>query len=185
MIAAQDFDKMREITCQMFDKQLQELQVDCAKDDDIAEFVRLITFPMFHAEERSDQSVEYRIGQALGSFMYDLVEYDIISATTNPYHFQSDWIYQLNMFIGNFFMDDAYFSIDRSGCWKVWKVKRSDGEFATQNPRILIEAAKDIANFYDIENQYREGQITPEEYRQRLLDGMPTSGRVEELLNEY
>lgn len=181
----EEFAEMRAITHRMIDEQIQELHDTCAKYEDIAEFVRLITFPMFNSEERSDQSVDYRIGQALGSFMYDLVQYDFISATTNPFHFQSDWVYQLNMFIGNFFLDDAYFTVERTGSWKVWSVKPSDGEFATQNPQVLIEAAKDIANFYNIENQVRDGVITPAEYRQNLLNGMPTSGKVEELLNDY
>ena len=184
MNTTEDFDQMRSITHRMIDEQLKELQATCSKYEDIAEFVKLITFPMFHSEERSDQSVEYRIGQALGSFMYDLVQYDFISAITNPFHFQSDWVYQLNMFIGNFFLDDAYFTVERKGSWKVWSVKPSDGEFATQNPQVLIEAAKDIANFYNIENRYRSGEITPDEYRQALLNGMPTSGKVEELLND-
>ena len=185
MNTTEEFAEMRSITHRMIDEQLKELQATCLKNEDIAEFVRMITYPMFNPDDQGDQTIEYRIGQALGSFMYDLVQYDFISATTNSFHFQSDWVYQLNMFIGNFFLDDAYFTVERTGSWKVWSVKPSDGEFATQNPRVLIEAAKDIANFYDIENQFSEGRITPDEYRQKLLAGMPTSGRVEELLNEY
>lgn len=177
------FDQMHAITHSMIDSQLEELRETCAQYEDIAEFVRLITYPMFNTDERSEQSVDYRVGQALGSFIYDLVNYDFISATTNSFHFQSDWVYQLNSFIGNYFLDDSYFIVKKKSPFGVWRAEYSDGEFATQDPLVLIEAAKDVANFYNIENQLRDGTITTAEYRQKLIDGMTTSGRVEELLN--
>lgn len=181
----ENFSQMRAITHSMIDEQLQELADTCAKYDDIAEFVQMITYPMLNKdEERSNQSLEYRIGQALGSLMYDLVKYDFISATTNEFHFQSDWVYQLNSFIGNYFLDDLYFTVNRQNPFGIWRVEAAIGEFATQDPRVLIEAAKDISNFYNIENQLSDGSITTAEYRQQLVNGMPTSGRVEELLNE-
>lgn len=177
------FEQMRTITHSMIDSQLEELRETCSQHENIAEFVRLLTYPMFNTDERSEQSVDYRVGQALGSFMYDLVNYDFISATTNSFHFQSDWVYQLNSFIGNYFLDDSYFTVKKKSSFGVWRAEYADGEFATQNPQVLIEAAKDIAAFYDIENQLHDGRITTSEYRQKLVDGMQTSGRVEELLN--
>lgn len=179
-----NFDKMLEITKNYVDQHMQELKDECNKDPDIAEFVRLITYPMLHnEEEHPDESLDHRTGQELRMFLWKISKVDL--EITNPYHFNTNWIYELNSFIGNFFYDDAYFRIYKKVSFmNLWEVE-ADNDFGIQNVRALIEAARDNARFYAIEDQFHRKEITREEWMEKRQLGMQSSGLVEQAIEDY
>lgn len=169
------FLKMQEISNRYLAEQITEIQKVCLEEgnEDILEFVRLITFPMLNQHEKDN--LDYRIGDVLSNFVWQLTDYDFLTATTNPYHFRADWAYQLNSFIGNFFFDDAYFNLRRAS-FGTWEAIPSQDK--TQNPIVLIEAARDNAIFHiNVENAEFDWE------KKKILErGMISSGNVEQLL---
>lgn len=173
------FLMMQEISNRYLHQQITEIQRTCFEEgnEDIFEFVRLITFPMLQQHDLVDKkdNLDYRTGDVLSMFIWQLTDYDFLTATTNPYHFRADWAYQLNSFIGNFFYDDAYFNLRRAS-FGTWEAIPSQDK--TQNPRVLIEAARDNAIFHiNVENAENS-----DEKKKILKQGMISSGNVEQLL---
>jgi hypothetical protein len=138
-----DYEMIDRVTKQYVDKNIQQLKEYC-QDESIAKFVEYITYPINHPELKYNQDVKYSVALNLYKFAYDLIDYDFDSAITNEFHFQADWIYQLNSFIGNFFNDDLYFVLYKENKTSFWKVRTSnDYDRGSQDPRELIQAAKD------------------------------------------
>lgn len=135
------FDHFSGITSDHMYKNLRQLK-DYCQNADIADFVYHITYPINHLELRWTPNKEYSIARNLCKFMYDLQGYDFESAITNEYHFQGNWIYELNSFIGNFFNDDSYFVLEKEDEFSCWEARvANDCDKGSQDPKKLINAA--------------------------------------------
>lgn len=169
-----DFKQMYKIAEEHLQVDLDFLEKRCS-DPAIREFIYYITFPMLNPDEHEEY--DFLVGMQLATMIGPLARYDFYNATTNNFHFQCDWAYQLNQFIGNYFLDDAGFTCLQTGTYKTWEIDPSLGndEFL-QDPRILIAAARDNVSFFNrIKNQ--DMLISWD----LLKGGMTTSGEVERL----
>ena len=179
-----DFMVMQIKTQNKTNEQIIELQRMCHGENnkDVAEFVRLLTFPMLN-DYGVDYNFDYEVSESLCQLFYEITNYDFKGATCNPYHFQANWVYILNGFISNYFFDDSYFFVTPTGLYNQWEVS-SEPEFphtyGTQNPLVLIEAAKDNVNFVKSFNE----KTNRDEKLSFLKKGMISSGNVEKLLKE-
>lgn len=164
--------KLMEQNKSHFEDDMKRLVETCNKYPEIEEFVRVLINGLLS----DDKSEEYRIADVLSGFLWQLNNIDIRSSLTNPHHYRGSWLYELNSFIGNYFLDDARFAIVRSEGYNDWKVI-SDCENGIQNPLALIAAAKDVANFYCKLNGL-EGKA----WMRCMRKGMESSGEVERYL---
>jgi hypothetical protein len=118
----------------------------CQKDPNAAMWLRLMTYPMtYNADTAIEQErAVLNISQELHKIFYELTEYDFHTATTNPYHFQCDWIYFIDSFMGNYFYDDFYFSVfnrDSKSKYSIVEIAADTDSYVSQDPRELIIAA--------------------------------------------
>lgn len=126
-----------------------ELQTLCNKDNDIAEFVRLVCCNrQYNNEFYSIEDI--KIGNVLVTFVYDL-GYDI---QRNQFH-SSSFISNLISFIGNYFLDDAYFTFEEESTpykteAKKWKCinKPDDSNSDDFTCIAMINKAKENVEFY-------------------------------------
>ncbi len=151
--------------------QVKELSETLDRHPDFQEFVDIVLSPMNNYKGQDKFVVD-----ALHTLMWQITSYDYSTGLSNPYHRDANVIAELNSFIGNFFLDDSAFAIYKKTFG--WKAKcYDDDELWLQSPQILIEAAKDNAEFFKgTEN------LTGMKLRKAYVSGMKGSGKVEALL---
>lgn len=167
--------KLEEQNKKHFDDEMKRLVETCDNYPDIAEFVRILVNGLL-SDENSD---DFRLADILSGFIWGIYCFDIRTSLTNPYHYRGNWAYELNSFIGNYFLDDLFFALTRDNYYHAWKAS-ADNENGIQNPLALIAAAKDVFRFY----RKLEGLSTGEERKQCMRDGMESSGEVERYLRK-
>jgi len=166
-------EQLKKQNAEHFDKEMTQLIETCQKYPDIAEFVRVLV-PGLLSKEGTE---EYKVADALSTFLYDICGMDIYTALTNPCHYKGDWLYNLNFFIGNFFLDDAFFTVTQTAVWNMWKA--ADSECGCQKPLVLIAAAKENARFIR-----KMSPLKGKDLKKALKEGMKSSGEVEKALEE-
>lgn len=143
------FDIITEKSHKHLQDQIDQLKAYCDKDESVAELIRYI---LVYANEQSvytDRSLDARIGSQISMFIYEIAHIDLASLT-NSFHFPVDWAANLNSFIGNFIYDDAAFTFTRSYNRTFrFDAHINDTDMWLQDPKILIEAAKVNAAYYD------------------------------------
>ena len=131
---------------------LQSIKIECDKNSNIREFVNLIIQNGRYGDFRNP------ISEQLITFTHDL-GYDL---QINECH-SSSFFTNLDGFIGNFFLDDAYFNFKKSenffGEWKCF----GDDNNGTQDPKIMIQRAKDNIDIY------KNGEIEIKRMKQNRL----------------
>jgi len=138
----------------------------------ISDFVLTVLSPLEGYKNHDSQVVD-----RLHTLLWQISGYDFSTALTNPCHRDSNVIYELNSFIGNYLLDDAAFYVHKELFgWKAQSSGNDDPWY--QNPAILIEAAKENANFIDM----IENVADKKERRDLYIKGMVSSGVVESLL---
>lgn len=172
-----EFNRLEKITFDKISEQFLELEGYCENYPEINEFVSIVTYPMLNP--LNADKLNFEISDNLCTLIWQITNYDLRSAIYNEYHFRGDWVYFLNSFIGNYFLDDSYFTLE-TGIWDTWTaLVATDQEVISQNPYVLIEAAKDNANFF-----IKSGTLKGHEYLEFIKTGMQSSGNVEKLLND-
>lgn len=162
MNSVKDFMKMQEITSAKITQQITELQTYCAEYEDIGTFVYYMTLPMIYPNIKNTQ--ESKISSALHTLVWQ-----ISNVSFNSFH--CSWIEEILSFIGNYFLDDSYFKVERSKPYGMWVGSYGDDDSYTQDPMVLVEAAKDNAHFMKI--------FDSELFDDLLFEYMATSGEVE------
>lgn len=128
-----------------FEREIRELKSRCEADKDVAEFVRLIMATAgSRPRERNNTNDDYFVGEELIMFMWKISGMSI--ELSNEYHFSFGWAASLNSFIGNWFCDDAYFLVEKDA-FGLWTARDDPEQNGFQDPRLLIEAAKDMAAY--------------------------------------
>jgi hypothetical protein len=144
------FDKITKKSHDYLQTQLDELKENCDKNPAVAELVNyIIAYSDEMAYSRNDASPDAVIGRDLCQIIWEISGTDL-GTIGNQFHFNAAWAYELNMFIDNYFYDDAAFDFDideRSGIIR-FKAASDTGRWL-QNPLILIEAAKANRIRYD------------------------------------
>lgn len=122
----------------------EDIAKNCEQYPDIKRFVDLVLD--FRAEVQSCS-----VPSSLRTLVWEISG---MSISDNPYH-ASSTLTSLASFIGNYFLDDAYFQVrqDQYGCW-VGLV--GDDDNSSQDPLELITAAEKNAQHYkEIESRYK------------------------------
>jgi hypothetical protein len=105
---------------------------------------------------------------------WELTNYDIKSAVSNQYHTKGDWIYELNMFIGNYVYDDAYFTLKKENkIGNQWSLRHANDDDVTYDLKALMAAALENAKYI-----YSCKGLTGENLRKALDKGVVNSGEV-------
>jgi hypothetical protein len=156
------FEKERKIAVEHLDRQLVILERFCTLYPNVGCFVKTLLYT-----GDSNSSVGF-FSSALKKLVWEI---SLIDFATNIDGFCFD---SLNNFIGNYFLDDAYFTVCRNEHFPyLWKAKSSHE--GSHNPLLLIESAKDNARFY------YDCARSPDEL-EAYRRGMVSSGNVEKLL---
>lgn len=164
-------DKFRESTIRTVDIIFDYITDACERDDRIKQFVE-----MFIADDK--------YGEALRLLVWDITEGDFHGLEYQEHSMNIECFADLEYFITNYFDDDSAFIVvndtDNDNTWDA----KSDSDNGTQNPLVLIEAAKDNADFdEERENDFRKAE-TNLERRAVLNRKMVPSGKVAELLKQ-
>ena len=174
-------DQVATYSIDKFNEQINELKSYCAKDPDIGRFVDLL-LTCYKYNSFDNTYFEKVVSDQLCDLMYDITKVDYRTMFTNPYHFKASWVYHLNSFIGNYFLDDFGFSIkNNSSAYNIWVASSATDDMFLQDPAILIEAAYDNAQFYfNVKNTNTTSLRTS-------LTGlkMKSSGKVEKMIYQY
>lgn len=144
-----NFAQCRAITNERLDSQFSELDEYCREYPELIEFVDLIVYPMINPTDIGKEDSKTKISTELTGFIYDINKCDLRSNMTNPYHFQANWVYNLNNFIGNWFLDDFSFSVKQNGYWGCWKIVNDPEQDGSQDPQVMILAAKENVNHHE------------------------------------
>jgi len=130
--------------------QLDELKGYCDRDPAVAELVKhIIAYSDEMAYSSNNASADAVLGRDICQILWEISGTDL-GNIGNQFHFNPGWVTDLNMFIGNYFYDDAAFDFnidERSGIIR-FKAAGDTGRWL-QNPLILIEAAKANRIYYD------------------------------------
>lgn len=144
------FEQLIELQNKKFQSNIEKLNYYCEKYPDIKTFIELVL-----ADRRSYKKLEDYVATQLIMFMYDL------GYTIDNYHseinFDLQWSSTLISFIGNYFLDDAYFNLKQeNGRWRVY----ADFDTGIQDPMALVNAARENAKYYwDQDNRIRSRQL--------------------------
>jgi len=122
----------------------------------------------------SEETLEILHSRALCTMFWELTNYDIKSAISNQYHTLGNWIYELNMFIGNYIYDDAYFTLKKeSRIGNQWSLRHANDGDDIYDINALLEAALENAKYI-----YSCKGLVGNELRQAMDKGVITSGFV-------
>ncbi len=142
------FDAVAKKSHEYLQKQIDELEMSCAKDAGVAEMVRYII-------AYSDQmaycggDADAKIGREIIQFIWQISSTDL-SDMGNSIHFNPSWARKLNSFIGNYIYDDSAFDFEQSEFNGVFEFKAAgDTDRWLQNPMVLVEAAKANRAYYE------------------------------------
>lgn len=135
-----DFTKLKGLQVIAFERQLDKLQDYCEEYPNIAEFISPI---LTYGSEQAycGGSPEANLGRQIIQHMWEINGMDL-SSIGNRSHFDLSWVSTLNSFIGNYFLDDSYFSLSKIGIGGSYKFKAETEDMALQDPLIILEVAK-------------------------------------------
>ena len=162
-----NYYNLRRATVAVLDRNFEKLANYCARYPAIDEWVKAITYPLSGEEEKD----ELAVSSALSTFLYDIGGYDI--GFSRYRSISPDWVVQLNNFIGNYFLDDSYFKLTR-GTWNIWQASTCPEQNSSQDPRVLLIAARENAKHYQLLDAMRPAYL-----RKAKSLNMADSGKVQ------
>ncbi len=115
------------------DEEIARLQEYC-KDTDVETLVNYLGYRCQNSETfLSDFNT--KMGEELSKFIETLNSdaTESLRLMNNPFHFQCNWIYVLNHFIGFYIMDDGAFSFRKTGRWGAWEIIDRTSEYADED----------------------------------------------------
>jgi hypothetical protein len=122
----------------------------------------------------SEETLEILHSSALCTMFWELTNYDIKSAVSNKYHTKGDWVYEINMFIGNYIYDDAYFTLKKENkIGNQWSLRNANDEDDIYDINALLAAALENAKYI-----YSCKGLIGNELRQAMDKGVIASGVV-------
>lgn len=130
--------KLKEQHEDYFDKQIEFLTEVCDKNEYISEFVHTLIYGLL-SEFECD---EYEIAKEIAFLIYDISDIYLDYSFKYTSYYPYNWLYELNSFIKFYFLGNLSFSVKKDDVFGIWKAKE-DCFKRTQNPLILINAAKD------------------------------------------
>jgi hypothetical protein len=158
----------QEYSHKKFDEQIEELEKYCSKNSSIKKFVEKLL------EIHNFRNGETTVAYYLSDFIWELTNFSTRCSLANSCHFDGGWVASLNSFIGNYFLDDAYFYMVNSSYENTWEAI-SYQQIGIQDPEILILCAEDNARMCkEIESEFKKKNFkfkpTPNPAIQQMLD---------------
>lgn len=139
-LGSQDMlDLAKHYTITNINEAMERLQNYCDRDPEVERLVHYIVSIIKNQDLKLNKEFDYDtyMGYELAGFIVALDEgYNNSKALNyldNPFHFQANWIYDLNRFIGFFIMDDGSFSFRPTGRWDAWEIIDRTSEYADED----------------------------------------------------
>lgn len=142
------FETVTKRSQEFLQKQIDELEMSCAKDAGVAEMVRYI---LAYSDQMAycGGDADAKIGREIIQFIWQINGTDL-SSMGNSIHFDPSWARKLNSFIGNYIYDDSGFDFEQAEFNGTFEFKSgSDNGRWLQNPLVLVEAAKANREYYE------------------------------------
>ena len=179
-----DLTFAKEYTFKKLESDFEELQGYCDKYPEINELVQSI-LPLLSSSYMKNPTEEIEIAYEISQFIDEIMCCSSLSLLSHSHSYSCAWVSYLNMFIGSYLLDDSEFTFRQDGYGNKWKIHYApfDSDEYTQNPKVILAAAKDNVKFRrELREAEEKVEVLDDAYHNLIKRGMISSGEVEKYL---